>query len=63
MFFTKEEFSKLIKNVKEDDMKDLYIFTLNTGLRLDKMRYLKKDNKRIIFPHNLIKVAELNVSA
>ncbi|MCB0745704.1 MAG: tyrosine-type recombinase/integrase, partial [Ignavibacteriae bacterium] len=44
IFFTKEEFSKLIEIVKEDDMKDLYIFAVNTGLRLDEIRYLKKDN-------------------
>jgi integrase len=32
-FFTKEEFQKLLEVVNDEDLKDLIIFALNTGLR------------------------------
>ncbi|MCB0747209.1 MAG: site-specific integrase, partial [Ignavibacteriae bacterium] len=43
-FFTKEDFDKFIKAVDNEDLKDLYIFAVNTGLRLGELRNLTWSN-------------------
>ena len=44
LFFTEDEFDKLISHIENQDMKDLYIFAVNTGLRLNELRNLKFEN-------------------
>lgn len=60
LFYTREEFEKLIKIVKEEDLKDLYTFAVYTGLRLDEIRYLKLDNiqSQNIILHNQSKLTK-----
>lgn len=60
VFFSKVEFNRLMEIVKEEDLIDLYIFAVNTGLRLNEIRYLKRDNieSNNVFLHNHSKLTK-----
>jgi integrase len=55
-FFTDEDFQKLIEVVKDDDLKDLIIFAVNTGLRQMELLTLEWDqidfNSQILILNN-----------
>jgi len=73
LYFTKDEFNELVGRISNKDFKNLVVFAVNTGLRLNEIRNLRfeniKDNSIILDNHSFltktdrVRVVPLNKSA